>query len=133
MKHPPHRWQAIDNLMVTFTGPGFISDTLWAEFVDDLKNKPVTKMICTTVGDVEVTSVQRKLASEAAKSKKLPIAVVTDSGLVRGMVTAVSWLGVDIKAFPWVEVPQALRHLQIAEVTYARAMTTIERFRRGDT
>ncbi len=124
-------WEVVDNLMVSFTTSGFISDARWAAFVEDLEGKAVTRMICSTVGDVEVTSVQRKLAAEVSKSRALPIAVVTDAKLVRGMVTAVSWLGVDIKAFSWIDVSAALKHLKVTTATQSSAIAVIERFRRG--
>ena len=66
-----------------------------------------------------------------SKSKALSIAVVTDVKLVRGMVTAVSWLGVDIKAFSWLDVSAALKHLEVTNATQSSAIAVIERFRRG--
>ncbi|HEX2573402.1 MAG TPA: hypothetical protein VH877_27885 [Polyangia bacterium] len=107
------KWILIDDVMISCATAGAVPDGVWAAYVKDLSEKRFTKHLATAVGAVELTSVQRKSASEAIKRREVPVAVVTDDRLVRGIVTAVSWLGVDIKAFSWGEVRPALRHLRV--------------------
>ena len=45
----------------------------------------------------------------------LPKAVVTSSALVRGVVTALNWLGSETRAFAPHELPHALEHLGVPE------------------
>ncbi len=130
MKHGPHRWEVINELVVCFTTSGAIRDDVWNGFVKDMSLKQVTKCLSLAVGDIDVTSVQRKAVSDVAKARAIGTAVVTDAKLVRGMVTAVSWLGVDIKAFPWTGVKEALKHLKVTPATERLALETVHRFRR---
>jgi hypothetical protein len=124
-----HRWQIIGDLLVSFTSSGVISDETWGQFAADIRNPQVTRLLSSTMGDIDVTSTQRKLAADSARTRKMPVAVVADSKVVRGMVTAVSWLGVDIKSFGWDELPQAMTFLKVSSATEKRAIEVVRRFR----
>lgn len=58
---------------------------------------------------------QRKLLAARLGDHKYPTAVVTDSFLARGAVTALGWLGHSIRAFPSSEVLLALEYLPVLE------------------
>ncbi len=126
LKRSMHRWSVVGDLMISFTTEGPIDNDVWTQFLNDLKTKPVKKYLSMAMGNVEATSVQRKMNIEVTRSRKIPVAVVTDERLVRGMVTAASWLGVDIKAFDWDEVKEALDYLQVSHLMDERVRQTIE-------
>jgi len=111
MKYSTHQWAFLDDMMISLSTTGQFSTDVWNAFVNDIKTKPITRYLATTVGPVETTSLQRKLAFDATRSKGLRVAVVTDEKMVRGIVTAASWVGVNAKAFPWDELRDAVRHL----------------------
>jgi hypothetical protein len=117
--------------MVSFTQPGEGSDALWAAFAKDLDRASVTKFFATGMGPAEVTSVQRKMVAEVLKRRRLPAVAVTDDRLLRAMVTALSWLGVDIKAFSWAEMPEAAEFLKIPPVFATEVINTVEMLRQG--
>lgn len=128
MKRATHKWTAVDDLMISLgTNEGQIPDNVWEQFVTDLRTKHINKYIATNVGYVEVTSTQRKKIVEVLKEKSIPVVVVTDDRLVRGMVTAVSWLGVKIKSFSWEEINGAMEHLSILHSQKQRALEAITR------
>jgi hypothetical protein len=122
MKQVNHRWVMVDDLMISLTTPGQGPDQLWADFAKDLAIMPITRYLATSIGSLDVNSVQRKLVSEACVRRKLPVAVLTDEKLVIGLVTAVSWLGVNIKPFPWAQMSDALTHLKVAPPLLDRAI-----------
>src|SRR5690242_17139423 len=97
----PHKWFILADVVVSFTLPGAVHDDDWMPFVNAIRNEPVTRYLGTAIGVIDVTSVQRKLISTELSRKRIPVAAVTDERVIRGIATAVSWLGVDIKAFAW--------------------------------
>jgi hypothetical protein len=131
MKQATHKWIDLDDLMISFgVREGQIPDDVWDSFVKDIRLKPIKKYLATNVGYVDVTSTQRKKVVEVLKGKNIPVVVVTDNSLVRGMVTAVSWLGVNIKSFSWLELEGAFSHLAIVQPQKQRAIEAIMRLRK---
>lgn len=108
-----HSWVIIDDLVISFTDLGPSQDAVWCAFAQDLTTKGVTRYLALSVGAVSVTSVQRKIVADALKRRNIPTAAVTDDRLVRGLVTAVAWLGVNIKPFAWSELTSAVEFLKI--------------------
>lgn len=108
-----HRWVIIDDLMISVTLPGPSDDSVWRAFARDLSTKGVTKYLGTAVGTVEVNSVQRRIVADALKLRRTPCAAVTDDKVVRGFITAVSWMGVDIRAFSWSDLRAAAEFLRV--------------------
>jgi hypothetical protein len=117
MKKCIHKWTFVGDLVVAFTTEGdFLPDDVWDRFVADVKNKSVDKYLATALGAVKASSVQRKKIADVVKEKGIPIGVVSDDRLIRGMVTAVSWLGVDVKAFSWAELEAAVVYLKMPAI-----------------
>ena len=106
-----HNTNVFGHIICTFTTAGLITDPDWDAFMRDLEKEPVTKYLGVSTGTVEVSSLKRKQGSEILKRRKISSAIVTEDRLVRGMVTAVSWLGVDMKAFSFADLPAAIRYL----------------------
>ena len=123
------KWIIVDDVIISCATAGPVPESVWSSYVRDLQEKRFTRHLATAVGSVELTSVQRKSASEAIKRRNVPVAVVTDDKLVRGIVTAVSWLGVNIKAFSWGEVRPALKHLQVQQGTEDRSFVGLTNLR----
>ena len=107
------KWRRVGDVMICVSGNGAVPDEVWARYLDSLENEPITKYIGVTIGSTQVTSVQRKSGTEVLKRRGIQPAVVTDDRLVRGIVTAASWLGLDIKAFATDDIPKALEWLGV--------------------
>ena len=60
---------------------------------------------------------------------RVPTAVVTDSVLARGIMTAVSWLGAQIRGFSHHQLAQAFEFLQLSESVRARVPEQLEAMR----
>lgn len=106
-----HKWKIVGDTIVSVTTQGPIPQDIWEEFIKDLKRKEVTRWLSAAIGYVEANSVQRKMSIDVTGPRGMVVAVVTDERLVRGMVTAASWLGVKISAFSWDEMSAAVRYL----------------------
>lgn len=129
MERSTVRWCVVENLMITFSTPGTLTDPDFNVWMKEFRAKPFTRYLNTSVGYVNLTSVQRKLAAEAMKEKAVKTSVVTDEMLLRGMVTAVAWLGADVKAFSWADLAVAIRHLDVVPATEVRAIDAVQRMR----
>jgi hypothetical protein len=129
MKYGNLKWTVVGDVFIAHATAGPMQESVWELFVKDLKSKPFTKCLVTSKGVVEVSSVQRKSGSEALKNRNIPSAVVTDERVVRGIVTAASWLGVNIKAFSWAELRDCLQHLRIGSENEERVMAALDALR----
>lgn len=56
---------------------------------------------------------QRQLLIDAAAGRKVPTSVMTDSVVVRGITTAMSWFVPEVRAFPPSQLQAALDYLRI--------------------
>jgi hypothetical protein len=115
MTRDVHRWVIVDDVMVSLTRPGQSADAVWHAFAKDLSSKGVAKYLGTAIGTAEVNSVQRKIVADVLMRRNIPVAAVTDDRIVRGLITAVSWMGVNIKAFGWAELREAILHLRVPQ------------------
>ncbi len=108
------KWNIEDDVMVVVTGEGVMPADRWADHMRDMANEPLTKVLGLSLGNVTLTSIQRKQASDIAKERKLFSVIVSDSAMTRGIITAVSWLGANIRAFPYTELDAAIKALKLS-------------------
>jgi hypothetical protein len=105
-----HEWEAVGNVMVTRTG-GEIPDALWQPFIADLISKKSLKIFSLVVGPANINAAQRKSGAETFRSRGIQATVVVDHAATRGVLTALSWLGVSIKGFAWADLDKAVLHV----------------------
>jgi nucleoid-associated protein YgaU len=86
------------------------------EFFKSLDLSKVKLLIFTRGG--APTAAQRKDFNDALRGVQLVTAVVTDTNLVRGVVTALSWFNPKISAFANSAVTDAFRYLEIPPSRY---------------
>jgi len=89
------------------------TDAEWAEFV------AASSASLTAIDSVLVFTAGGALnAAQRAEVQKLfgrvRISVLTDSIVARGVVTALGWFGVPIRAFPPGDLEAAMNHLRVA-------------------
>ncbi|PRQ06931.1 hypothetical protein [Enhygromyxa salina] len=120
------KWIKDGDLMVAVNTAGNISDEVWEGFVAELGADDFKYYIGCSLGILEVSAAQRKQAAVALRSNKVAVAIITDDVLVRGVVTAVSWLGANVKSFAWKDFDRALERHGI-EDRKAKTMPEIER------
>jgi hypothetical protein len=108
-------WIIIDDVVVSLTRSGQAEDSVWREFAQEIDAAHVTKCLGGALANASLTSVQRKIVADALKRNNVKVAAITDDRLVRGVITAVSWLGVNIKSFEWSQILEAAHFLEIPE------------------
>jgi hypothetical protein len=63
------------------------------------------------------------------KKRNIPVIVVTDDRMVRGLVTAVSWMGAQVDAYSWKEIEKAVQRLSVSTITATICLDEANRFR----
>lgn len=122
-------WVILGDLAISCTSRGDMPNERWSEYLDDLRAKRVTRVLGAAVGSLSLTSAQRKQASEIMEELHITSAGVTDESIVRGFVTALSWVGVNIKAFSWAELRQAISYLKVPSALAERAFQVAHELR----
>ena len=107
------KWVKTGDLMIAVNTAGNISDELWARFMEDFGADGHRAYLGGSLGILEVSSAQRKSAAKAMRERGFAVSILTDDVLVRGIVTAVSWLGANAKSYPWSQLDLALGRLDV--------------------
>lgn len=107
-----YKWTVVGDVLLNYGTPGPVPDELWQGMLKEMK-KPHVKKYLPAIVSSEPNSLQRKQAIEILKEKRIPVALVTDDKMVRGLAMAASWLGTDVKAFSWIELEKAFRYLKV--------------------
>lgn len=124
----------LDDLLVSVSRAGsqdngMLSESDMAQFLEKLRHAPVKKLLACLHGSSNSSSVQRKEGADLIKSRDIQVAVITDDRLVRGFVTALSWLGAKVNAFSWADIGAALKHLRVESTLADDALGAISKFR----
>lgn len=132
LQDEPHVWELVDDVIITQTVPGPISDELYINrFVGDLKKNKVRVIFSVSMGETSLTATQRKAAADVLRDKGILAVVVTDSRMTRGIITAVSWLGANAKAFGWEDsdLEKAVKATDVGPEAQARLLKIARDFR----
>lgn len=109
------KWAIVDDVIIGVTGGGDMPEEEWKLFVKTMLDKPVTKYLQYALGPTQLSSVQRKLGIDAVAEKKLKVVMVTESSVVRGIVTAASWFGLKVSSWRPNQMVDAVRDLGVPE------------------
>ena len=109
------KWVKDGDVMIGVNTPGKISDEVWSAFMDDFGASDYKVYIGCTLGILEVSSTQRKQSANALRDNGVSVVVITNEVLVRGVVTAVSWLGAKVRSFSWDDFDRALEHTRMTD------------------
>jgi hypothetical protein len=98
----------------------------WSAFVHALESElPNVSGVLVFTAGATINARQREQIELLTKRGDLRMAVLTDSVMARGVVTALSWFNVQIKAFAPHDEQHALDHLQVAPAERAAVRATL--------
>lgn len=83
-----------DGLLIVVAGPGDLTDEALKAWVCAFLAPGVTAYAVVVSGHLHATPMQRRVVADTMRQRDFPMAAVTDSLAVRGLVTALRWLGV---------------------------------------
>lgn len=132
MSGPPFEWEVVDDIMVTRNRPGDVDDKDWNAYIDTLMKSNVRGTFSLVDGSITITATQRKAAADALTSKKIPAIVIIDNRFSRGILTAISWLGGNIKAFGWKDIEKAVSTVDSSSGTKKKLLEIAASFKREE-
>ena len=98
----------------------------WNAFIADLEAQlsEVSALLIFSAG-ASIDIREREQLERLLTRGRLRVAVLTDSKLLRGAVTALSWFKIPIKSFAANDVELALDHIRVQKADRARVYTTL--------
>lgn len=129
--NPTHIYEVFEGRWaISFAFPGTVLDRDWDDFIQALERAENLEFaIGVSLGTVTINSVQRKKAADILKKRGAFAVVITDDRLTRGIATAVSWFGVNVKAFAWNDIDGALKAVKAPADVEERMKKSILAFR----
>lgn len=102
------RREQIGEVFLVCNGPGTLSAADFELICESASEPGVKTVLGLDAGPNEITSVQRKRIADIARDRGLFVIIVTNERMTRGIVTALSWLGANVKAFSWDDIQRAV-------------------------
>lgn len=115
-------WTFIGDVMISFSKAGEMPEARFNEYYSALKSHTFTHCFGMGLGVSRLTSTQRKQFSQVMKGKE--IVVVIDNAVTRGIITALGWLGLNIKSFDWNNIESAARSIVTTSTTSDEILKT---------
>ena len=109
-------YKVIDRLFIVVYGGKDPTDDEWVGYLREVERHGIERtvqLISTDGGGPTVT--QRRYLNELLAGRAVPVAVMSGSTPIRGMVTALSWFNREIRAFPPTVLSDALDYLQVPQ------------------
>jgi len=121
----------VDDVLVLVHGESEPQDREWDAFLDlyDKSLMELRGLLVSTPGPGP-DSARRKRLSEINSKRRVPISVMTPSAVTRGIVTALSWLGLAIRSFEPRSVDKALDHIGVTGAARAKVAAALDAFQR---
>ncbi len=103
-------WTFVGNLMIAFTKVGGLQDSRLLELAEAANTFQASVALGLGIGRSTLTSVQRKKSAELFGGFDR-MATVYDDRITRGIITALSWLGMNVSSFDWNRLRDAVEYL----------------------
>jgi hypothetical protein len=104
----------IDRVFLVAYGTDSPTDEDWIEYLAELLGHGIDRTMQIIVSDGGApTWAQSRELNRLVAGRKVPIAVLSQSAQVRGLVTVLSWFNRKIKAFPPYAIREAMAYLEI--------------------
>lgn len=93
-------WGYAEKMLVVVHAPVQPATADWNEFMDEVRTHVDIRGVMILANNSRLTPLQRAEIKAWYEEHKVRGALVTDSVMMRGIVTAMNWFGIDAKAFP---------------------------------
>jgi hypothetical protein len=106
------RWRIVDDLFLFYGDGGFFTGEAFARWLEATTAGGFRGYLWGTGADFRLSSIDRSRGRGPFLKGKIPFATVTDSMVVRGLVTTGRWMRLNIAAFPWSKLDRAFEWLE---------------------
>lgn len=122
-------WKRVDRLMLLVHSDESPAQEEWrayaSELVTAVRQRDIDALVVFTDSAGPSPSQRKAVAVVSEVNKAFQTTVITHAAFARGIVTALSWLGVNIKAFAPSEATNALAHAQVSEASREQVLATL--------
>jgi hypothetical protein len=120
-----------DRLLVAVHGATTPADAEWANWLALCRARAGKELraLVESHGSGGPNAKQRRGLGDALRGQDNLAAILTNSVVERGVITAIAWLGVRVRAFTLDQHEQAARHLGLSREELALAMGELPRLR----
>jgi hypothetical protein len=125
------RWIVVGDLMVCVTSSGEPDRATVARFLEDLRSKPIRRIVTTPMSIADNLAAERQACGEICASKQIQVALVVDPGLVSAYEEVAASSYSTVAAFAWDDADSALRHLAVGGAALAQAHEALASLRAG--
>jgi hypothetical protein len=116
----------INDCLVAVATPGVLEASEFESWASAMKTAGARRCLAIPIGDLGVPPTLRRAAAAHIEQGGFSVIVVTDSVAVRGVVTAVRWLGAKgIEAVSSTSLPKALRELGYSGETQSALLDAV--------
>ena len=123
--NPSISWTLYRNILIAVQRPGIPTDGDWLEYMLDARGTPFTGVL--VIGDgSKLSPTQRVDVEQVINSNGANSAVLTSSAFTRGVVTALRWFGVPMKAFALSDLKGALDFLAVPAADRSDVLAVVE-------
>jgi hypothetical protein len=109
-KSSAHAWVVVGDMLISVTQEGDVPMEFWDPFIADLGSPGVKRVLGLAIGSITIHAKQRRTAVVAMKDKR--VAAVVGSSVARGIATALSWMGLQLRAYDWTGLTDAFDYLE---------------------
>jgi hypothetical protein len=117
-------YKIIGNVNVAVHGESSPSDAEWKEYTEAVRVElekgldPAAMRTLVFSDGGGPSAAQRKRINDILNGRTTPVALVSSSGMMRGVVTALQWFNPEMRTFSPDEVVDALKFLKVPESQY---------------
>lgn len=130
MKEARYKWTVVDDVIIAVGTEGAMPEEPWKNFVREVATKTaIRKYFAQIIGAIEVSSVQRKMIIDVVVPRKIKVVAVTDSSVVRGIITVAAWFGVDISSFHPAQVRDAVHELGLSRQQEIEVVSALDKLK----
>jgi len=106
----------------------------WSSYLDMYTKNidRLTGVLVITEGGAPNSAQRKQLSETYEKTRQVPVAIVSDSAIARGAITAFRWLGmVTMTPFSPIRLDDAMEFVKADAATRVKLKTEIQRFSTG--
>ena len=128
----PMVWWHFDRVFVAVHSTSTPTAEEWAEWTQVLRQPAARNGSCLIeTRDGELTLTQRAALVEILRRQRIRLALVSDARVPRGIMHALTWLGLEMSAFPAGAIRDASHYLGLTELELARVLEELPRLRQA--
>jgi hypothetical protein len=121
-------WALYESVLLVAQRPGMPTDADWSEYVKDAGVVPFTGVLVVGEGN-KLSPTQRADAGRLLRRNGARNAVVTSSAVSRGVMIALGWLGVKVRAFGPADFNGAFDYLGVPVEQRGEALALVKALR----